>query len=280
MSVQIVLSSEASGTPVADAASGDRFKVQLKTPFIVKNPEEYGVQVMSASVWYTSPNVSAFLQNNKFTYTSTAVAPLGTFAITLPDALYSTDSLTSTLADFTTQNGHGTLTAPLFTFVPLVAIQKVAVTVDTTGTIGTGFTIDNSIADSVSVSLMSFLPVVLGPTAQAPETFTPPAIADMAQGKNEYIINTDLIRGSIATDGGSSQAILSLPLDKPANSQLTYKATLPLLLPIARGRVDSISVWITDGNGNNVTLNHNAYRITIAIKRMRLHDVVDTDRQL
>lgn len=280
-SIQLQLSSDASGTPVTNAATGDRFTTVLRTPIIVKDPNKYGVQVVSAAAWYTSPNVSAARLNNKFTYTSATIAPLGTFALTVPDGLYSTQDLTSTIGELTTAVGHGSLEFPLFTFEALVAVQKVAITVNKSSTIGTGFSIDNTIADSMNVSLFNFPVAVLGPTTVSPETFTPAAIADMAQGVNEMLLHTTLVRGSIATDGGTSQTILRLPLNVTPNSQITYQSTLSTLaLPLASGRIDSIDAFITDGNSNPITLNNNPFSLTLAIVKVASDNVVETERQL
>jgi len=282
MAVQLQLSSDKDGSPVTNAATGDRFTTDLSTPVIVDGDiEDYSVQVVTAAAWYTSPNVSAVLGNNKFEYTSATVAPTGTFTITVPDGLYSTEDLTKTIADLTTQNGHGTNDFPLFTFNALEAVQKVSITVDASNTIGTGFSIDNTIADSLCQSLFSFPSGVLGPTTASPETFTPTALADMAQGKNEYLIQTDLIRGSIATDGNPGQAILRLPLNSRPNAQLTYQSTLSTLsLPLARKRTDKISVWITDGNSRPITLNGNPFSITLAVIKKTKDQITTTERQI
>ena len=283
MAVQLQLSSDASGTPVANSATGDRFTVRLSTPLVVDpaDLDNYGVQVVSAAAWYTSPNVSAALGNNAFTYISDTVAPTGTFNITIPDGLYTVQDLTSTVASFTTANGHGTQDNPLFTFVPLVAEQKVSITVDKDNLIGQDFSIDGTVADAMIVDLLGFTAAVFGPTTTSPETFKPTNLADMGQGKNEYLIQTDLIRGSIGTGGNASNAILRLPLNAPPNSQVTYQSTLDAVaLPLSRARVGSVDVWITDGNGTPITLNSNPFSINLAIVRLGDDDVVRLERQI
>lgn len=266
---QIQLSSDYGGSPVIDPTTGDRFRVRLGSPLVFNPPEAYGVACISAAAWYTSPNISAANGNNIFRYTSATVAPIGTFTITIPDGLYSTEDLTTEIARATTQIGHGSLAVPLFVFNPLVSTQQVSITVDQASTIGLGFSIDNTVANAMPVSILGFPVAVEGPTVASPTTFNPVALADMGYGIAEYLINVDIISASIATNGENSSAIVRLPLNVTPNSQITYQSTLSgIYLPLNKARIDSISAWITDGNGRPISLNNNPFSVTLAIVKL------------
>ena len=281
MAAQYLLSSDYTGTPVANAATGDRFTVRLATPFVVTDADEYGVLVTGARCWYTSPNVSAARSNNNFVFASATVAPTGTHVITVPDGLYSAESLTEYIASETEALGFGTLSSPLFTFNPLRSIQKVSITIDPHNSIGTGFSVDAGVVDSLVASLFGFVPGDLSTTTRSPETFTPAALSNMTQGVNEYLLNTDLIRGSVGTNGASTQALIRLPLNVAPTGQLTYVGRLDRqILPLARNRTSTISAWVTDGNGNPITLNNNAFSIDLTIVRIPKEERIVTVRNV
>jgi len=77
---------------------GNEFQVTLNTPLTIPaSAVNCQAGVIQASVWNTSPNIAVDFTNNSFRFT-TAVAPAGTYTITIPDGLESVAGLNSYLS--------------------------------------------------------------------------------------------------------------------------------------------------------------------------------------
>jgi len=77
---------------------GNQFSVQLDRPIHIPHGVEYAtLEITSARIWNTVPNISAEIGNNKL-YINTTHLGLGALVITIPDGLYSLEDLSATVA--------------------------------------------------------------------------------------------------------------------------------------------------------------------------------------
>jgi len=255
----ITLASDQDGTPVNSPATGDQFRIQLNPPInLAGGATKWRIIPVKAVSWHTSPNISVSRANNKFTYTAAAPAPNpGVYNLTLPDALYSIEDLQAEITAQMVANGHGTLLSPVFTFTPLIATGKVAITM-TALTYSIDFTVANSVA-----GVLGFAAAVIGPPGAVPTTYTGTSVADFPQGVNAQVVHASCVRDSyLGGDTGDSVMVLSLSNTSP-NRQLTENNIARYTLAVNGNRFSEISVYLTDQANRRIGLNGNPYSLTL-----------------
>lgn len=78
---------------------GSKFSVQFVNPFFLPaNAYNAKLEVIQANIWNMSPNVSAALGNNIFSFSDKDGATTVIHTVTLPDGLYDIDGLFDGLA--------------------------------------------------------------------------------------------------------------------------------------------------------------------------------------
>ena len=202
---------------------------------------ECNLRVEEASIWYSTPNISAELENNTFDYIYSNVQQP---QIIIPDGLYSIESLNAFLSREFVNRGQ---LENLITLTGEESTQKVVITLQKYTQVD--FTPYNSVRS------------VLGWTSQV-FPITMPVIEvngtgqDIAKFNNiqNFTIRTDMIIDGLSINNVKSNLIAVIPIPaNGANNQINYQPFRPSIIEIdsARGKkFNNFYVSVCDQNGN------------------------------
>lgn len=220
--VSFFFSSDPAAGSQALSTDGDSFSVNLSPPLkIPKNALSCEFYVPQASIWNTSPNISASFSNNTFKFTTSAVAAPGTYTITLPEGLYSLEAIGSYLS---AQFVNLSLPANLFT---LSGNDSTSQTVTTFSLAG----------DSIDFTPATSIGGILGYTAAV---ITAPSAGYNAFSTNKAQLNRNdvyLISGTFISSGGipinnnALGVMASVPISANPGSLINYVASMPIATP-------------------------------------------------
>lgn len=201
-------------------ATGSSFSVDM-TRYPLRMPnncKNVTASLISASVPYVSPNISADLANNIFSFNY-----LGTnYTMVIPNGLYSLSSLQAQIAI-----GLADLSLPqnIFSFIGNGSTQKVSIVFNYANTY-INFTIPNSFNQLMGFGnvLVPPVPSVLGQIVTAPNV----AEFDTLQS---FIITTSLLNNGIPLNGSFSQGVVGLiPITTAPGIRITYQPSLPIII--------------------------------------------------
>lgn len=204
------------------SADGDVFTVVLSPPLrIPKSVIACEVYVPQASIWNTSPNISATFSNNTFTFTTASAPVPGTYTFTIPEGLYSLDDIDSFIA---TQLVNLTLPSNLFVLSGDQATGRVILTFSLSGD-----SVDFTPATSVRSILGFAAAVFTAPSAGYSETGT--SIATLNRNDNYLISGTFLTAGGIPINNNAPGVLASIPISIAPYSLINYSAAMPFPTP-------------------------------------------------
>ncbi len=246
--------------------NGSTFEVLFNPALTV--PEEavnVKVSVERATVWYTFPNISASLGNNKFYVNEGAT----NYILTIPDGLYSLDQLEQSIINEGTNAGITNSPNPFIQLTGNQATQRVEIT------FGYNNISVNWNADSPYVILGFTQGTTTGPTSALP---VPPAdpldyqyTADTVAGfnqVNEIFIKSDLVNDGIPLNNKFDGVLTNIQLDVPPGSQQTYQPFRPLYCSgesLKSASRSSVRFFLTDEEGNFLDTASEYYTLTIRI---------------
>ena len=205
-----------SSSPAAGAqnisADGSQFEVNFNTPLSVPASStvcEAGL--ITASVWNTSPNISAAFGNNQL-----RVFVLGVpITIVFTDGLYSLENLSS-YVDKVLQNSG--LPAGLFVFGGDDATQRVVITVNQVGDY-----VDFAIPNSVGPLLGWPAPgALVGPSTTIGQHFYSPGEARLNR-VNLFLITSDLVTTGIPVNALARGVLGQVPINVNPGEQETFQ---------------------------------------------------------
>ncbi len=134
-----------SGPNATISADGSRLDISLDTPIAIPSGSiDTSIEVQSASIWNTSPNISVAKGNNLFDY---IVATVAQPQLTIPDGLYSIDTLNAELQRQFVNAGNA---ADIINLVGNNSTQKVV------AVFKIGIQMDGTFLDSVIDSILGF----------------------------------------------------------------------------------------------------------------------------
>lgn len=193
---------------------GNNFYVSLDSPITVpKNALYATLEVVQASIWNTSPNISAQNQNNKFHITVDGQAE----EITIPDGLYGVSELESFLIQTLANRG---VANPPFAFAEndstqtlVIVFYNANVSIDFTqpNTCREVLGFDSRVVDSQGVDTNEF--------------------ADKEAEFNRvvnYYIKSNILRSGIPQNTRSNGLIAGIPINVKVGSLINYLPTNPL----------------------------------------------------
>jgi len=195
------------------SADGSSFSTTIDTPFVVPAAAmSCQAGVIAASIWNTSPNISAAFSNNQLSFVTT-VAPAGPFTIVIDQGLYSLDALGSYVSIQLQNLG---LPPDLIQFSPNNATQRVGITLSTAG-------------DSVLVGAAGSVGVILGWPLGSPAIVAPVAgftqfgpLEAALNRVNSYIIQSEFVTTGVQINGSSRGILASVPISVGPGRQINY----------------------------------------------------------
>lgn len=238
--------------------NGDAFSVILNSPIsIPRNALSVDLTLVSASLPYVNPNISANLNNNDFTFTTTA-APAGTYSITIPNGLYSLEGLGGYLSNAFVNLG---LPSNLFTLSGDNATQKTVITFLTSGD-----SIDFTVANSVRTVLGFNSAVYTAPSANYNQYSDTAAKFNIDQ---QYVVSTDLVATGIPINNQSYNIVGIIPITSAPGETIVYQPSQLVwvdAMELAGNPRTNFRIRLTNQNLTPVDLLGDTYQITLMIQ--------------
>ena len=196
------------------SADGSSYSTTLDTPFVIPaSAMSCSAGVIAASIWNSSPNVSAAFSNNTLSFVTT-VAPAGAYTIPIEQGLYSLDALGSYISIELQNRG---LPPDLIQFSPNNATQRVGITLSTAG-------------DSVLIGAAGSVGQILGWPTGSPAIVAPVAgftqfgpLEASLNRVNSYIIQSDFVTTGVQLNGSSRSILASVPINVGPGRQINFQ---------------------------------------------------------
>ena len=248
-------SNPASGS-TNQSEDGSKFSVTLNNP--LRLPESVvscKMGVVSASIWNSSPNLSAAFNNNEFRFTVSSTQ----YLITIPDGLYSLSDLSAYL---TSQFSIRGLSPPPFSFSANEPTGQVIITYRD-ATLSLDFT-------GNSVGVILGFPSATYPYPQATGgVLYSPAVAKLNRN-NSYLIKTTLVSSGIPLNSSAQGIISSIPIPAGSvNSLIAYNPPQILWFDCSEligSTKSNFSFELTNENLQPTPTSGNYYSFTVLIE--------------
>ena len=199
-------------TPIGSL--GNRFKVSLNNPISIPSHALYAsLEVVSARVWFTSPNISADIGNNHLRFSYSGLS----YDLVLEDGSYGVEELDDVLNRYFTNQG---LPANLFLLTSNDATQKINIQFTVSGV-----SIDFTGADTCR-DVLGFTSSIITSTS-AGQTIPGDTEAKFNRVEN-YLIRSDIVSSGIPQNDTASGIIAEIPIDAGPGDQIRYNPFNPL----------------------------------------------------
>ena len=252
----VVSSSIAAGAKNV-SADGSTFDVVMEEPLLIPSDAfDCSVEVQEATVWWTTPNISAALGNNKFYVEHDA----SNYVITIIDGLYSANSLSETiereLIELTGEPGLLTISGD----DPTQRVNLNFAVVD--------MQVDFDQPDTPRLLLgfdARLVPLAGLTTAEQHE------ISDSVAAFNQvdhFLIHSDIVNSGIRVDGKFNRTIVKVSIDVHPGSQIVFRPFVPLKIDannLIGANLDQLHFWLTDQNGVTTDTSGEIWTVSVII---------------
>lgn len=193
------------------SSDGSRFSVNLDSPIsIPQGVIDCNIDVIAASIWNVSPNISPLFQNNLFYFQYQTI----NYLITIQEGLYSLTQLNGYISRYFVNNG---LPKNLIVFSGDAATQSTVITFNYITT-----QIDFTQADTIRTILgfdSSLVPTL-------PSTIIGESYISDTQAKfnriNFFYIKSSLVTEGLPINGVAGNIISQIPITSAPGSQINY----------------------------------------------------------
>jgi hypothetical protein len=241
-------------TPVG--SNGNVFRVILSDPISIPSNALYAsLEVISARVWFVSPNISAEIGNNhiRFSYDGTGQS----YDFEIPDGSYGVQELDVALNRFFSNNG---LPTNLFIITANDATQTVNIKFGVAG-VFIDFQGDDTCREVLGFASGEY---TAGAGANIPGIFT----AKFNRIEN-YLIKSDIVSSGIPQNNVSAGIIAEIPIDAYPGDQIRYSPINPLKCDasslIGKSK-QSVMFHLLDQEMRDVSTAGEYWSITVVIK--------------
>lgn len=249
-------SNEANGAlNVTDA--GSRFSVQLDRPIaIAKRAANVTAEMSQASVWYTSPNVSAAIGNNVF-YFIVATTPE---QFIIPDGLYSDSALNQLISREVVNLGYPS--------------DQIVLSADnaTQTFVFTYPYVDTQVDFTPTDSLFTLLGFDNRLSPLAPSTAGQSDSGDRVAALNtlnSYLVHTSLIMEGIPINNQGASIIGRIPIDAKVGRQINFAPDNPTKVSaneLIGKSVNYFDLWITSQDNEPLDMFGEHWSVLIVLK--------------
>lgn len=240
------------------SADGSRFTVNLYEPIAIPAHAEYcTMEVLSAQIWNTIPNISATANNNIFKYND----GLADRTLVIPDGLYDLKLLSQSIAILTDNIPGAVPSEDTFVFTGDNSTQKVLITFKSAGLV----------IDWNTSTVRTILGYTVNATTTAGIDETIASDADVARFNtiNSFLIHTDIIHTGIPVNNISTAVIADVPITVKPGSLIVYQ---PQNIPSADSteligaQLSTIDFYLTNETNIPVNTNSEFYSFVLVIK--------------
>lgn len=257
--IPIIASSSVDAGAKNKSSDGSTFEIRLSNPIkLSRHVKTCTVQVDEATIWWTIPNISAALGNNKF-YIEYQT---NDYEVTIPDGLYSLSDLDTAL-DRELNDTVGT--GGLITLEADNATQKVNFIIEVAD-VQVDFTQADTFRDLLGLDAQ-LIPNG-GPSGAGGFNILGDNIANL-NTISYFLLHSDLVSEGIRVNNTYSQTIAQILIDVKPGSQIISREFNP---PKSDGSnligsiTDKIKFWLTDQDNNLVNTNGDDYGCRVVIK--------------
>ena len=204
---------------------GNQFQVQLQSPLLIPGDCVYAtLEVVSAKVWNTSPNISENIGNNHLVFTFGGKE----YDLVFPDGLWGTDEFNLYLDYFFLRHGLD----ELFEVTENDATQRASIKFNVLGVI-IDFTKPNSCIDvlgfytthdqlnDIFTSDLKITTTIVGDSVAAPNEARYNRVMN-------YFIRSNLVSDGIPVNNTSTGIISEIPIDVRVGSLINFIPTNPM----------------------------------------------------
>ena len=255
--IPLLVSSSTSEGALNVSSDGSSFEVILEDPLRISDKmKSCTVEVHDGTVWWTIPNISSTLGNNKFYLEHLTV----NYVITLQDGLYSLAELNASLdREIEVLTGL----SGLVTLESDDATQKVNIQVNQIGS-----RIDFTQSDTFR-SIIGFSSKLV-PTLVSTGVYNELATSVASFNSISYfLLHSDIVTRGMRVNNQYNQTIARILIDETPGSQILFRPYNPLkigawdLMGATRNR---IKFWLTDQDNNAVNTNGEIFSAIVVIK--------------
>jgi hypothetical protein len=253
-----IVSSDTANGALNVRDTGSTFDVQLDNPISIPASAKFcTLEVNQAQIWWTVPNISANLGNNKFYFSTVEPAVWQNF--TIPDGLYSVSSLNSLISrelvnlgedgDAIVLSGDESTQKSIFTFKAI----------DTS--------IDFTQADTPRL-ILGFNSAIVGPSVSAGQSISGDTVAAF-NVVNSFLLHSNIVNNGIPTNDTGANTIASVPIDVAPGSQITFQPRNPVATDASNltGKMmNRFTVWLTSQSNIKVDTFNETYQAQIVIR--------------
>lgn len=244
--ISYIFSSDPANGAQVVSNDGSTFNVTLNYPISLPHSTKYAtLELHSASIWYVTPNISADLKNNIFSYSDGVTL----YSFTIDDGLYNFTQLVEAI----TLKSATQLPAPvktftqLFNFFPDDPTQRTAIQfVDATAYI-------SWVPNGLSTIFGFNVGTITGP--QPVNTVVFGDTQAEFNVVNQYYINTNLVNTGIPLNSKMSNVLSVVYIDVPPGSQINYQPFIPQIIDASEligAKRTNFRFWLTDQKGRYV----------------------------
>ena len=254
--------------------TGSRFAIQLTQPLVFPKCKNLDLLLNSASIWYTSANISKSLYNNatfSFTYTYQNIhndTVVQTVTVDLPDGLYSLQDVYDQLALMCDLQLTTTVFEKLFAFTSFFSIQKVAIQflannlqinwdLSTVRTL-LGFGVDQDAWPGQSIN--NHITDIAGKSVQANNVGNFSALTS-------YYIHSSLVNNGLSVNGSYRNILGEVPITVTPGELLNYKALAPAIAFNANELIGTtwttLQFWISSQTDAILNMNGESFSFSI-----------------
>jgi len=255
----------------SDKSNGGDFTQKMAKAMSLDKDFQNEIGLISAQVCYGWPNISEALKNNRIAYRISAVAAWN--IITIPDGTYNIALLNLFLQGVMRTAGHyssGPDTSEVATSDDLYYISIGANTATGRVKISISNNYQLNLAPTVSsvvYTLNQLLGFSVGLMSTNGDRFGD-TVPDVNRGVNQVHIHCSLATGSVV-DGKMSDIVYGFAVNAQPYGIMNITPTNTVYLPMSTSKISSISIQITDQDGNILTTGNERTTVLLNIQKAR-----------
>lgn len=237
----------------------------------VPHAVDVDISIVSANVWFTSPNIEAQYENDHmYLFFDDGAGNTGEYDLTIPKGLYSVTQLNNTIQILMS---HEIIPGTESTRFPCncITIQGDLATqrVNISFLEGLGIRTETSptYPSNVAPSLGYTQSATLGPATFSGQTYPADDVARLNR-ISSFLLHGDIVKKGIQVNDRQSFVLAEIQLDVQPGKLLTYRPFLPFKIDgrhLVEADRDSVTFWLTDEKDRPIDTNGEDWSFALLI---------------